>query len=46
MFFFVFCFSFMESFVFEQLVLFRVEFLFATLDERVQCPSVGLGVKI
>ena len=37
---------FMESFVFEQKVLFRVDFLSVTLDHRVQRPRVGLGVKI
>ena len=35
-----------DSFVFKQLVLFRVAFLSVTLDHRVQCPRVGLGVKI
>ena len=39
-------FSFMYSFVFKQQVLFRVDFLSVTLDHRVQCPRVGLGVKI
>ena len=39
-------FSFMESFVFEQKVLFRVYFPSVTSDYRVQCPRVGLGVKI
>ena len=39
-------FSFMDSFVFKQLVLFRVDFLSVTLDHRVQCPRVGLEVKI
>ena len=39
-------FSFMDSFVFKQLVLFRVDFLSVTLDRRVQGPRVGLGVKI
>ena len=39
-------FSFMDSFVFKQQVLFRVDFLSLTLDHRVQCPRVGLGVKI
>ena len=34
-------FSFMDSFVFKQQVLFRVDFLSVTLDHR-----VGLGVKI
>ena len=38
--------SFMDSFVFKQQVLFRVDFLSLTLDHRVQCPRVGLGVKI
>ena len=36
-------FSFMDSFVFKQQVLFRVGFLSVTLDHRVQCPRVGLG---
>ena len=44
--FFCFYFSFMDSFVFRQHVLFRVDFLSVTLDHRVQCPRVGLGVKI
>ena len=35
--------SFMDSFVFIQQVLFRVDFLSVTLDHRVQCPRVGLG---
>ena len=39
-------FSFMDSFVFKQQVLFRVDFFSVTLDHRVQCPRVGLGVKI
>ena len=40
-------FSFIDSFVFKQQVLFRVDFLSVTLDHRVQCPKVGLvGVKI
>ena len=39
-------FSFMDSFVFKQQVLFRVDFLSVTLEHRVQCPRVGLGVKI
>ena len=39
-------FSFMDSFVFKQQVLFRVDSLSVTLDHRVQCPRVGLGVKI
>ena len=39
-------FSFMDSFVFKQQVLFRVDFLSVTLDHRVQCPRVGLVVKI
>ena len=34
-------FSFMDSFVFKQQVLFRVDFLSVTLN-----PRVGLGVKI
>ena len=38
-------FSFMDSFVFKQQVLFRVDFLSVTLDHRVHCPRVGLGVK-
>ena len=38
--------SFMDSFVFKQQVPFRVDFLSVTLDHRVQCPRVGLGVKI
>ena len=33
----------MDSFVFIQQVLFRVDFLSVTLDHRVQCPRVGLG---
>ena len=43
-FFFLICFyfSFMESFVFEQQVLFRVDFLSVTLDQRVQCAMVGV----
>ena len=44
--FFGFYFSFMDSFVFRQHVLFRIDFLSVTLDHRVQCPRVGLGVKI
>ena len=39
-------FSFMDSFIIKQQVLFRVDFLSVTLDHRVQCPRVGLGVKI
>ena len=39
-------FSFMDSFVFKQQVHFRVDFISVTLDRRVQCPRVGLGVKI
>ena len=39
-------FSFMDPFVFKQQVLFRVDFLSVTLGHRVQCPRVGLGVKI
>ena len=38
-------FSFMDSFVFKQQVLFRVDFLSVTLNHRVQCPRVGLGSK-
>ena len=44
-FFFGFYFSFMDSFVFRH-VLFRIDFLSVTLDHRIQCPRVGLGVKI
>ena len=40
------CSGAMDSFVFKQQVLFRVDFLSVTLDHRVQCPRVGLGVKI
>ena len=36
----------MDSFVFKQQVLFRVDFLSVTLDHRVKCPRMGLGVKI
>ena len=39
-------FLFMDSFIFKQQVLLRVDFLSVTLDRRVQCPRVGLGVKI
>ena len=39
-------FSFMDSFVFKQQVLFRVDFLSVILYQRVQCPRVALGVKI
>ena len=42
----IYIFSFMDSCVFKQQVLFRVDFLSVTLDHRVQCPRVGLGVKI
>ena len=38
-------FSFMDSFVFKQQVLFRVDFLSVTLDHRVQFPRVGKGSK-
>ena len=38
-------FSFMDSFVFKQQVLFRVDFLSVTLGHRVQCSRVGLRVK-
>ena len=36
----------MKSFVNKQKVLFRVYFLSVTSDYMVQCPRVGLGVKI
>ena len=36
----------MDSFVFKQPVLFRVDFLSVTLDHGIQCPRVGLGVNI
>ena len=39
-------FSFMDSFVFKNQVIFRVDFLSVTLDHRAQCPRVGLDVKI
>ena len=39
-------FSFMDSFLFKHQVLFRVDFFSVTLDHRVQCPRVWLGVKI
>ena len=42
----LFIFSFMDSFVLKHQVLFRVDFLSVTLGNRVQCPRVGLGVKI
>ena len=45
-FFLLFFFSFMESFIFEQKVLFRVGFISLTSDHRVQYPRVRLGVKI
>ena len=32
----------MDSFVFKQQVLFRVDFLSVTLDHRVQCPHGGV----
>ena len=35
----------MESFVFEQQVLFRVDICSVTSDLRVKCLRVGLGVK-
>ena len=35
-----------DSFVFKQQVLFRVDSLSVALHHRVQCPRVGLGVKI
>ena len=31
----------LDSFVFKQQVLYRVDFLSVTLDHRVQCPRVG-----
>ena len=34
-------FYFMDSFVFKQQVLFRVDILSVTLDHRVQCPRMG-----
>ena len=34
-------FSFMDSFVFKQQVIFRVDFLSVSLDHRVQCPRVA-----
>ena len=36
----------MDLFIFKRRVLFRVEFLSVTLDHRVKCPRVELGVKI
>ena len=36
----------MDLFIFKQQVLFRVDFLSVTLDHRVKCPRVELGVKI
>ena len=36
----------MDLVVFKQQVLFRVDFLSVTLDHRVKCPRVELGVKI
>ena len=46
--FFCFYFSVIESFLFEQKVLFRVDFLSVTSGYSVHCPRVGLalGVKI
>ena len=44
--FFFLLFSFIDSFVLKQQVLFRANFLSLILDHRVQCPRVGLGVKI
>ena len=38
--------SFMESFIFEQQVLFRIDICSVTSDSRVQWPRVGLVVKI
>ena len=43
---FAFIFSFMESFVNEKKVLFRVDFLSVTSDHRFKCHRVGLGFKI
>ena len=40
------CVCLCDSFVFKQQVLFRVDFLSVALDHRVQCPRLGLGVKI
>ena len=40
------CVCVLDSFVFKQHVLFRVDFLSVALDHRVQCPRMGLGVKI
>ena len=40
------CVCALDSFVFKQQVLFRVDFLSVAFDHRVQCPRVGLGVKI
>ena len=39
------CACVLDSFVFKQQVLFRVDFLSVPLDHRVQCPRVGLGSK-
>ena len=39
-------FTLMEVLVIEQQVLFRVDFVSGTLDLRVQCPRVGLQVKM
>ena len=39
-------FSFMDSFVFKQQFVFRVDFLSVTLNHRVQCPRVGQGVSL
>ena len=39
------CVCVLDSFVFKQQVLFRVDFLSVALDHRIQCPRVGLGVK-
>ena len=38
-------FSFMDSFVFKQQVLFRVDFLSVTLDHRYSAPGWGKGSK-
>ena len=40
------CVCVLDLFVFKQQVLFRVDFFSVALDHRVQCPRVGLGVKI
>ena len=40
------CVCVLDSVVFKQQVLFRVDFLSVALAQRVQCARVGLGVKI